>query len=320
MSEQISSQGMQWSGQSVTIAICTWNRAELLAQTLNHLRELRIPEGLRWEVLVVDNNSTDRTRETVETLRSALPLRYVFEPKPGISHARNRALREAASSFLLFTDDDVLVDPGWMVAALETWRRFPDATMVGGPIEPWFPSPVDPDMAAAFPVFANGFCGLDHGPVERALSPGSDLYTANLAIQPRMLGQMSFDESLGHTGKELVGGEDLDFVRRIHRRGDLVAWSPAMRVRHYVDPRRMTLAYVKRFYFDDARCRVRMNGVPGKARIVGAPLWLWRQVVATYLRFCIARVTSSRRRSLLALRDHMVTRGMFVEACASVRS
>ena len=79
----------------VTVALCTWNRSALLERTLSSMVRLRIPTGLDWELLVVDNGSTDETRAVLDRFRSELPLRTVSEPQAGVAHARARGLAEA---------------------------------------------------------------------------------------------------------------------------------------------------------------------------------------------------------------------------------
>ena len=102
---------------SVSVVICTWNRAGLLDQTLARMRELHVPAGLAWELLVVNNNCTDDTDAVAARHRGHLPLRPVREPTPGLSNARNKGLAEARGELILWTDDDVRVDPGWLAAA-----------------------------------------------------------------------------------------------------------------------------------------------------------------------------------------------------------
>src|SRR5262249_4742997 len=110
-----------------SVAICTWNRAALLAQTLGALRRLRVPPGADWELLVVNNNGTDDPDAALPRHGAFLPLRRVFEPRLGHCHARNAAVSAARGDLLLWTDDDVLVDPEWLACYARAADRWPDA-------------------------------------------------------------------------------------------------------------------------------------------------------------------------------------------------
>src|SRR5438105_3257885 len=103
----------------VTVAICTWNRARLLDQTLTRMRELAVPTGLSWELLVVNNNCTDDTDAIIAKHADALPIRRLLETKQGLSNARNCALENMRGELLIWTDDDVLVDEGWLRAYVD---------------------------------------------------------------------------------------------------------------------------------------------------------------------------------------------------------
>ena len=103
----------------VTVAICTWNRARLLDTTLARMCSLRIPAGIRWELLVVDNNCTDETPAVIERYASRLPIRRLVEERQGTSFAKNCVLSQAEGELLVWTDDDVLVDENWLAAYLE---------------------------------------------------------------------------------------------------------------------------------------------------------------------------------------------------------
>src|SRR5947207_180454 len=100
----------------VTVAICTFNRAESLRRTLESVAALHLPEALDWEVVVVNNNSTDHTDSVIESFKERLPIRREFEPQPGASNARNRAVYVAKGDYFVWTDDDVVVDNGWLAA------------------------------------------------------------------------------------------------------------------------------------------------------------------------------------------------------------
>src|SRR5215213_3679943 len=94
-----------------TVAICTWNRAALLPEVLGRLARARPPAG-GWELLVVNNNSTDDTERVLDAFAGRLPLRRAFEQRQGLSHARNTAVKEATGEYLVWTDDDALVEAG----------------------------------------------------------------------------------------------------------------------------------------------------------------------------------------------------------------
>src|SRR6266852_3488848 len=128
----------------ITIAICTWNRADLLRQTLEGMTRLLIPPEIDWELVVVNNNSTDATATVISEAANRLPIHGRFEPRQGKSHALNLAASEARGEYIVWTDDDVLVDQHWLAEYVAAFQRWPDASFFGGPIEPWLaaPSPV----------------------------------------------------------------------------------------------------------------------------------------------------------------------------------
>src|SRR5579862_4694998 len=135
------------SPPAVSVVICTYNRAELLRNTLQTLLELEVPPDVEWELILVDNNSTDETKPIVEAFATRLsrPVQYVVERTPGKSYALNTGVLASRGEILAFIDDDVLVDSGWLKAL---WRAFEetDCTGVGGRIRagwttakpPWY--------------------------------------------------------------------------------------------------------------------------------------------------------------------------------------
>jgi glycosyltransferase involved in cell wall biosynthesis len=309
---------MDTNGMNLTVAICTWNRSDLLRQTLEGMLQLRVPVDLTWELLVVDNNSTDNTREIATQFAGRLPLKYVFESKPGLSHARNCALRVAIAPYLMFTDDDVLVDSEWLAAAAETWRKYPSAQVIGGPIAPWFPVEPDPIMVRVFPYLANGFCGLDRGEIQRVLNADELVNGANFGVWVAGVDKQ-FNPSFGPTQGETVNGDEVEFIRQVRQAGGSVVWSPGMRVRHYVDPNRMTVDYLETYCRNVGRAAVRFHGVPAGRRFGGAPLWLWKQTVVTRAKSAVFGLLAQREKQLAALRDFAYSSGMLVEAQAQRR-
>ena len=101
------------------------------------MTHLAIPSGVNWEVLVVDNNCTDETHEVVKSCEKSLPIRELFEARPGKSNALNKAIRGVKGAYILWTDDDTRVDGGWVAAYCRAFERWPGAAVFGGAIDPW---------------------------------------------------------------------------------------------------------------------------------------------------------------------------------------
>jgi glycosyltransferase involved in cell wall biosynthesis len=269
----------------VTVAICTWNRARLLDQTLSEMRKLFIPSGVDWEVLIVNNNCTDDTDDVISRYKHDLPVRRLFEPKPGLSNARNRAQDEADGGVILWTDDDVLVDQGWLAAVSGAAARYPQAAGFGGPVDPWFPVAPDPDLLAAFPCVRRGFCGVDHRIPEGPLGPDRGFVGANMAFRYDWIAGLKFNPNLGaaphpaasESGINHGSGEESEFIDRLRGRGGELIWVPDMRVRHYVDPSRLTLSYLSDHLYEGGRHYIRHRGIPVGRCVLGVPVWVWRK-------------------------------------------
>jgi glycosyltransferase involved in cell wall biosynthesis len=301
----------------ITVAICTWNRAPLLTRTLEQMTRLEVPDTITWDLLVVNNNSTDATSVVIASFADLLPIREHFEARPGLSHSRNRALDEARGDYILWTDDDVLVDTRWLTAFVATARRHPEGSIFGGPIEPWFSVAPDPVILQAFPALRHGFCGVDHQTTEGPLAPRQYVWGANMAFRRAAIDGLRFNTALGVGPRCFKVGEEKDFINRVRHRGGSVIWSPEMRVRHYIDPARMTCGYLTRFYVGSGQTWIREEGVPEGARWFGAPRWLWRKCLESSARVAFHSLTSARREALIGRRDFAFWRGA-IEECRAV--
>jgi glycosyltransferase involved in cell wall biosynthesis len=186
----------------ITVAICTWNRAWLLEQTLDQMTRLRVPDTVDWELLVVDNNSTDNTANVIAAFRNRLPVRRLFEPTPGQTNARNCALREVTGNYIIWTDDDVLVEPEWLSAYAEAFVRYPTAGFFGGVIHPWFPNVLPEWLRRGFAHVSTAYAVLDLGPDARRLTAGQRMpFGANMAFRTQEQLAFPFNPSLGlHPG------------------------------------------------------------------------------------------------------------------------
>lgn len=281
----------------ITVAICTWNRCESLRQTLQEMCSLEIPAGVEWELVVVDNNSTDDTRHVVETFMARLPIRYVFEPVQGVSHARNRAVAEANGEYILWTDDDVLVSRNWMEAYVSAFKRHPEAAFFGGPVEPWFEGEPPKWLLQCLSPISSAFALRGLGDEERELGTTCDdlPYGANYAICTQWQKRYLYDVSLGVKGKARVLGEETTVLERIVENGGKGYWVPDAAVRHWIPRHRQTVAYLWRYYFGGGRTEFLrsqpLSGLPPSKIWFGVPRWTWRAVVENTVRYALYRLT-----------------------------
>lgn len=205
----------------VSVIVCTRNRSDAMARLLEQLERLVVPTGLRWELIVVDNASTDNTASMLASLQIPLPMRVVRESIPGVSRARNAGIAAARGDLLLFTDDDCLPDALWLKTIHEEFARAPSLGVLGGRVELFDlrdrptttrTSRTRGEISAAFNL--DGIIGC------------------NLAFRRSALAVTGpFDVGLGG-GTGAGAGEDVDFVYRSLRAGLRVEYSPDALVYH----------------------------------------------------------------------------------------
>jgi len=247
---------------NVTVVICTYNRSKILATTLSSVAASQLPAQIRWEVLVVDNNSSDGTRKVVEEFCNCHPgrFRYVFEAIQGLSHARNSGIRHARGEIIAFTDDDVIVEPTWLwnltcSLASDRWVG------AGGRILPTdnFSPPrwlvLDGPRSMAGALYAH----FDLGDKLRRLDRPP--YGANMAYRKAIFQKYGdFRTDLGRCGDSLISNEDTEFGGRLIAAGESLLYEPSAKVYHPVPESRLRKDYFLAWWFDAGRARVREAG------------------------------------------------------------
>jgi glycosyltransferase involved in cell wall biosynthesis len=281
----------------VTVAICTWNRANLLDQTLTRMRELRIPDGLEWELLVVNNNCTDDTDEVVGRHVPHLPIRLLHEPTPGKAHATNLVLEQSRGELILWTDDDVLVDPDWLKAYVAAARQWPEASYFGGAIEPWFevnpPTWVLANLRLLEAMFAIKSGGGESRPIGEREFP----WGANFATRKNVFDDVAFEPGLGPAGTSEIRGEEVALVSELRKRGHRGIWVCDARVKHFIPRYRLGRPYVWSYHVGAGRTAVRLKGRicrdgdrPEQVRqVLGMPTWVIRHYLEEYAKFLVLR-------------------------------
>ena len=231
-----------------SVVIATYNRAGDLRETLASLAALR-PRG-DWETIVVDNNSTDGTRQVVESAATTFPapLHYVFEKEQGRSPALNAGIRRAQGDIIVTTDDDVRVEADWLDRAGEAIEQL-DCDYVGGRVLPiwggprpaWLPNHGGKHWAV--------IALLDYGPEPIEFGARVPL-GVNMAFRRSAFDRAGLlDPHTGRKAGTLLGQEVREWCIRARAAGVRGFYAPALAVRHLIPASRLNKAYFRRWFY-----------------------------------------------------------------------
>jgi glycosyltransferase involved in cell wall biosynthesis len=234
------------AAQTISVVICTHNRADYLPKAIESVIDQALPGD---EILVVDNASTDRTPAVARSFEGRGPLRYVFEEKIGLCHARNTGWRSAAGKFVAYLDDDAIASPGWLAAIRDAFKLMPTAGVVGGR--------VDPIWQGERPAWLSDEIALSLTIVDWSSEPKvipdvrvQWLVGANMAFPVEVLAEVGgFDSRLDRMGGNMLSGGDVYLQEQIIRKGYACLYFPAMAVRHLVPVSRLNKKWFRRRYY-----------------------------------------------------------------------
>lgn len=277
-----------------TVAICTWNRAAMLSRMLERLTCVREPSG-GWEVLVVNNGSTDDTELVLDAFAKRLPLRCAFEPSSGLSNARNTAVTHAKGDYIVWTDDDALVDADWLSAYERAVDQHPEAVIFGGPVRPCFEGTPPPWLSSAWQEISDAFAARDLGLQPFELRVGALPYGANFVVRAREQRQFAYDPNLGRKREAGAVGEETAVIRAILNAGGSGWWFPAARVEHWIPKERQSVSYLRSYYMLQGKTFHKWDGDAGPT-FRGRPLGLWLSMIKAELSYSLARLTGDPHR------------------------
>ena len=264
----------------LTILICTHNRAELLARTLDFLNQAKRP-AQRVDILVIANACTEGTHALLDRYArqsaDSLPLRWLAQPIPGKSHALNLALEHLDTPLVAMVDDDHRIDADYLVNIIDGTAAHPDADIYCGRILPDWDGSEPPWVHDSGPyrIYPLPVPRFDLGNETILLDPARNPLPGggNLILRRRVLENNGpFSTALGPRGHNLGGGEDLDYVRRAVSKGETIRYLPGVIQYHYVDGRRLRLPYLMRKAYQ----RTLSHSQVYQQR--GVRLYMWRKL------------------------------------------
>jgi glycosyltransferase involved in cell wall biosynthesis len=274
----------------LSVVVCTYNRADLLSRLLQSFRTQAF-EAQRYEIIVVDNNSTDNTSSVVkEFCCSFSNLRYFLEPQQGLSHARNRGWREARGQYVAFIDDDAQASRDWLETALHCFCRVrPEPLAIGGKILPAYDA-LKPKW------FQDDLEVRSLGDDPRFLRSGESFSGSNMVFRRDVLENYGgFDVNVGVKGRYLSVGEETNLFAQIWQDKPDASfyYSPAMIVYHAVPEYKMTVSYSLKRSFVTGQVWMIQNS----PNSLFGRIWLFARIVVSACLWIVRSLLNKRRYS-----------------------
>jgi glycosyltransferase involved in cell wall biosynthesis len=294
----------------VSVVISTYNRCGRLGGALQALLSQK-PPRMNYEIVVVDNNSTDHTRLLVEDLSTQNPekLRYIFEPQQGVSYGRNAGIANAKASIIAFTDDDVRVGRDWIYQIKNGFDANPDIDFLGGKVIPWWP--VEPPSWLTKANWSP-LAILDYGDSPFYVDSEKQLclLSANFAFQRRAFEKVGLFKTDFQRVKDGIGSlEDHEILLRLWRVGSRGLYLPELVVTAEIEPERMEKKYHRKWHASHGRFYAALHSEEVEqsklGKLFGVPAHFYRQALndlAAWIRARIRRQPAEAFTSELGLR------------------
>lgn len=230
----------------ISAAICSYNRARFIVDAVDSIFNQDYDKSL-FEVVVVDNNSTDDTLARLKQYKEQHPdynFRFLTEPNQGVAYTRTRCAIEAKGEIVAYLDDDSKAQPGWLKQIADFFDSHPDTYSIGGKITPYFLTGIPNWYSKYFFGLVGRF---DQGEHIKQLTGQRYPCGANMAFRKKVFEEIGyFNTALGRSGKGLLATEEKDIYMRILHYGKKVFYLPGVEVLHAVESNKFNKDYVRR--------------------------------------------------------------------------
>lgn len=292
---------------SISIIICTHDGGKTLLQCLESLNR-QIYASDEVEILIIDNASINETKNIAQDFikSSKFKCRYIFEPKLGLSVARNRGIREAGGEIVAFIDDDAIADKNWLKNFTFCFKS-ENVWAVGGKVVPKFeisPPTWLPEKKQLFPLT---ICDL--GPKTKEVP---HIVGTNMAFAKKIFKQLGrFRTDLGRKGASLLSGEEIDFCERITKSGGKIIYCPKAVVSHLVPKERLTRTFFRKRMFIEGVSLARKDkeGVISVTRIKSLFFQCPINLLIALFKFLIFSLKKDEKRSFSSFCDFLLNLG-----------
>lgn len=295
---------------AISVLLSTRDRASLLEATLDSLSR-QVVCDIPWEVIVVDNGSSDGTPDVLRRAAEHLPLVALSEEIPGKNRALNRAIDVARGRLLVFTDDDIVPSERWLLELWEASRRWPEDAIFAGPVDPIFP-PSTPDWLTApsfrfgGPAFAKFRLEIGEGPCrETPIGP-------NLAMRASVFREFRYCENVGPAGRDYAMGSEAELLWRLRATGYRFIYVPVASVGHVIRSEQTLPRWLYGRAFRYGRGCARRAADRHCRELFGVPRHLWRKLAIATVQSGVATLRGGVARHEWAIEFHRL-RGMLYE-------
>ena len=259
----------------ISVIICTYNRGEWLRKVLSDLTSQDAVSDVSFEVIIVDNNSTDSTKSICEEFTAINPeiFRYLHDKRQGKTFALNTGIKSSTGNIIAFTDDDVAVDKKWLFSIMKAFAANPDCLAFGGRVLPVWPNAI-PRWVVSQGAFKNTSGAIvEHDYGDQATSyHHHGIYPpcgANMFFSRKIFERYGcFNESLNLGVKSIPMLEDIEFCQRLLENGENMLYIPDAIVYHPVVPERLTKKYFRTHAFKSGRAQYVIRNMESRGHYV----------------------------------------------------
>ena len=304
----------------ITVIFATRNGMRTLPAVLDAYLRLQVPDR-GWKLIVVDNASTDRSRDAIDSFQDRLPLTSLSEKKPGKNAALNAAIAHIEGDLVVLTDDDVFPRPDWLACMRVAADNQPAYSIFGGVVLPrWEITP--PDWVVKWvplePVFTLTPPSLREGPVDHHF-----VFGPNMAVRAKVFEEgFRFDPTIGPQGSNYAMGSETEFVNRLASQGHTAWHVRNAQVEHFIRDFQMTSSWIMGRAIRFGRGLYRMGSNERSTEMptwLGVPRYLFKEVLRQSALLSKNLLTFHSEEAFRARWDLNVVRGQIIESYRSGR-
>lgn len=300
----------------ISVIIPTYNRSKYLTNFLNSFLALKLSSSFDFEIILVDNNSKDNTKEVISAFskNTTMKVKYLFEPKQGISHARNLGIKNAVGDILAFTDDDVILDEQWLFNIADFASKN-DFDAIGGKVIPDYPDNTPRWIKEYKDILCGPILSHDHGDqIKNYQGKMVPFVGANMIVKKAIFDEMGlFDPNIGAGAGTM--GEDTELYKRMLRADKKIIYNPSVLLMHPVVKERMNLDYIAKWYIGFGKYKARIYDVPsvpeGTTFWFGVPRYLLKELIKRSILLMLS--IFNQKRFITSWIAYFDTYGQFIE-------